>query len=669
MQQTVSEAHHEMLLQSCTVRRILLSSPSTSAGMVRSNTQHSWLPWHLSGGFLRPAASTTLAVNESILTVDPMPISGQKESPSIQCRLQNQTALAGGAINSNGALTSSRGLSACTSPRPMAAPEPASPFEVLNTFFPETYTTDQRFPASVILAIDSYEVSHSSETRTNVYRLSYLKSRQWRMINVSISIQSSSSYWAVTELSQSGHRGRDILFPAGVPSLPSSLLAQVQGFLSNVEGLDDYNLYRFSLKNQTIIEDSQPEAQFRSLPSDADVWASLDILSSLGDLGCPRYPEEEVTQIEAIDSPAYFASCVGGTLVYEVRFYQGTSTLELLYNIQLLRSMENVPGFAKFVGIVTNNSGKRLRSYLVEFLWTRCLFLKDALSGTKGAQVIPWERRQHWARQIIEAVRHAHCKGFVIGTLGLPHGYSLLVDHSGCVRLWRFRNKFMLGRSAYYYPPEFRHLRDATPSTRESDYPNITPKTDIYHLGLALWYLAERFPREPRANPACIRAGCIQFPHRCNEFHKSLCTLPPLSSDIPQYYRNIVDMCTTVDPLERPAAWELLEMFPSASEYECAREEALIPGSMDLALLEHGSLKITWCNHCRRCVGRRYSHCNVCLAGDFDICEACFSKGLHCYDVDHLLVELEKPQFQHCTMTGRYYSRVKDSGARDVTKL
>ena len=95
--------------------------------------------------------------------------------------------------------------------------------------------------------------------------------------------------------------------------------------------------------------------------------ASLDALNYLHDLGCARYVEGQVTQIELVDSPNCFASSINGTLVYEIKSRDSTPSVEFLYNIQVLHCIEGVPGFAKLIGIITDNGGKQLKSYLIKF--------------------------------------------------------------------------------------------------------------------------------------------------------------------------------------------------------------------------------------------------------------------------------------------------------------
>jgi serine/threonine protein kinase len=310
-------------------------------------------------------------------------------------------------------------------------------------------------------------------------------------------------------------------------------------------------------------------------------------------------------------------------LVYEIKFARSLLSYEHLYNIQLLRCMDDVPGFAKLVSVVINTSGNYLKSYLIGFPGMNSLFLSNEV--VQG-RLIPWKRREKLARQLVEAVRQVHFKGFVMGGL-MSSQARILIDSSNCLHFWEFKKKFRMGyRRGCYYPPEFRHYQYLSRSTTEAECPNVTPKTDIFHLGMALWYIAEGFPRG-RVSPVCMREGCDTQPS-CfcsDESHIDPIVLPSLSESIPQYYRDIVNDCRAEDPNERPAAWRLLDRFPCTSESECSQIQDPEPKNIDLESLLKNFARSAFCDVCRAWIEKSYFHCNVCLSGDFDICLACYN--------------------------------------------
>jgi hypothetical protein len=367
-----------------------------------------------------------------------------------------------------------------------------------------------------------------------------------------------------------------------------------------------------------------------------------DILTLLDDLGCRHYYENQLIQVAIIEPPTRFATWANSMLVYETKFARAVPSDELLYNIRLLRCMEGISVFAKLVGIVVDVLGKHLKSYLIEFPRTKWKLINDELRSDGG--VMPWKRREQLARQLIDGVCQAHSKGFVIGTLWF-RCLPISVDSLNCLQFWRFENKFRMGYSlGLYYPPEFRHLRDVSGSIGEAECPNITPKTDIFHLGRVLHFLT-------RSNSNSINP--FGLPEASEVDHIAL---PRLPGNIPLYYRNMIDLCRAEDPHQRPPAWRLLAMFPPTGDsWSSSQNEALVlqPETVDIDSLKRSCTKFVGCDSCSNDVGKYFFHCNICRAGDFDICVACFDRGLHCYERDHFLVEMVMTKTQSWIISGK----------------
>jgi len=219
-----------------------------------------------------------------------------------------------------------------------------------------------------------------------------------------------------------------------------------------------------------------------------------------------------------------------------------------------------------------------------------------------------------------------------------------------------------------YYPPEFRHLRDVSPTTNEAAGPDVTSKMDIFHLGSILWLLAENLPRTP-SSPVCSKEGCnAQVGPFCDKSHIDPIALPRLPENIPQYYRSIVDACRAERPNDRLAAWKLLKLFPSTSESESSHIETSKPERLNINVWGMSLIGSISCNYCqKRHIQLPIFHCNICDAGDFDLCQACFDGGMHCYDRDHFLVEMRK--IGSWMVPGKYHSSVKSSGDPDSFAL
>ena len=639
MQQSLEKTHHAILSQTTAVNCILQSISLSPGGQLPSTEQRSLSPWHANRGFIETSQS-------------------QQHTISTQ-HLPSSTGGHGKGDEHEAVLKGSAGFAQVSSA--MASPEPMSLFEVSENFFPETYTTDQLLPKSCLVVISSLEIESSGDFKTNLYRLFYQKlPRHWCRLSISIKIHRSSIYWAATRTSQDEFNTLETLNSVGAASLPYSLLTKTQEHLLEAEDFDEDVQLRFSLSDQDSIQKQGYKSSINLFSTTTESSnAFQETLAFLDDLGCPRYLENEITQIALLDPPSRFAACIDGMLVYETKFASSIPSSELLYNIQLLHCMKGVSGFAKLVGIVVDTTGKHLKSYLIEFPRARWKVEEVAQKSS-----ITWERREKWAKQLVEGVSQLHSKGFVVGTLTSSRS-PVLIDSSDCVQFWSFKQKFEMGRTlGAYYPPECYHFRDISPTISEAKGPNVTSKTDIFHLGLILWLLAENLPRT-RMSPVCMREGCnAQGDPFCDRSHLDPIALPRLSESIPQYYRQIIDACRAESPNKRPAAWRLLKLFPSTSKFGSSQVADSKPESMDISTLGKSLIGAVACGYCQeRNMPLPFFHCNVCLTGNFDICQACYNGGMHCYDRDHLLAEMKK--IGSWIVPVRYHSRVKSSGDRD----
>ena len=358
--------------------------------------------------------------------------------------------------------------------------------------------------------------------------------------------------------------------------------------------------------------------------------------------------------------PNRFASWFKGMLVYEHMFTRPVPSLQVLYNIRLLHCMKGTPGFAKLVGVVTDKYVTQAKSFLIEFPRAR-----HRVEFIAQSQPLPWARRERWARQLLECVYKAHSKGFVIGTL-LRYGRPVVIESTDSILLWQFKSNFSMGHKVgLYYPPEFQHYKYVSQGTNKADSGDITTKTDLYHLGLLLWLLAENLPRTHHT-PVCMRNKCRNH-SRCDDSHRDPVALPELSAGVPQYYKDIVSACRAENPRDRVCARTLLKWFPPLTQYEHLPNENSETQSMEITAIGNGSLKFVICDICKSPCGKVLFHCSVCHMGDFDICDKCYESGVHCFDKEHLLEQNRK--IGSWTVPWRYHSSVNESGTREITEL
>jgi hypothetical protein len=142
---------------------------------------------------------------------------------------------------------------------------------------------------------------------------------------------------------------------------------------------------------------------------------------------------------------------------------------------------------------------------------------------------------------------------------------SILVDIYDLVQFWTFDKQFATTNRSRVYPPEHTHFQQVPPTAGEGGLPNITPKADIYLLGMALWYLAMGYPAPKTREGLAKETHHLTIPFEFQHYGEGGSTpvvLPPLPESIPKYYREIVEGCRSTEPNDRPPAWRLLERFP-----------------------------------------------------------------------------------------------------------
>lgn len=488
--------------------------------------------------------------------------------------------------------------------------------------------------------------------------------RQWCRLSISIKFHRFSIYWHATKASQYEYNARETTPLVGHASLPNSLSTKIK-LLLQTEDLAENGELQFALTaDNSTYEQNYKSNPFSSFTTAGYSSTGLNILGFLDDLGCPRFCENEVTQVELLDPPRSFVSCIGGTLVYEIKFVNSGPSCELLYTIRVLHCMDGRFGFAKLVGVVVDKIGKRLKSYLIEFPKAQRSLLRAL-----GDPSIQWGHRERWAKQLVEGICQLHSKGFVAGTLCSGRS-PVVLDDSNTLKFWYLKSKFHVGRPGTndYYPPEFQHLEKLSRTISEDECPALTSKTDIFHLGLLLWLLAEN-SSHMNTRPWCIRERCnVGADLCCDKSHSHSIVLPELPKSVPTYYREIVNACRAHDPNARPAARRLLECFPPLGESELIKHKTPDPESTDLTVVGGSLIGTVNCDKCRsRYLRLPFFHCNTCETGDFDLCRACYAKGIHCYDDAHLLVEMRK--VAGLIVPGTYHSCVKSLGERDIIEL
>lgn len=541
---------------------------------------------------------------------------------------------------------------------------PATILETSQHFFPEKYTLESQIPDACLTALGAYEQYSNANVVINCYRLLHRKSaREWQWLTIYIEVQRCSKYWAVIKIAQAWKWFNPVLASSAL--LPRSLITQIPVLVCQTGNSRDAQPSHFSLfERLTFDRKTSDPCPDMILEIAAQRRLSSDALACVHDLGCARYVESQVIQLEIIDQPSRFRSCINGILVYEIKCMDIFPSADFLYNIRVLHCMKGASGFARLVGVVTDDESTYLKSYLIEYPKARFNILHSAEDLS-----IRWNRREKWAIQLIQGLSRIHEQGFTVGGL-CSWKISLILNNTDSVLFWDFAERIIPGRTiGAYYPPELCYLRDMPPGTNEADRVHVTSKMDIFHLGLLLWLLAES-KAVARASPVCMRRGCTPGVVACDLSHIEPIALPQLPESIPRYYRDIVNSCRAEEPRDRPAAREMLQNFPTVGDTSCEIEPQE-PYDADPNVLGEG-LRMNWmfCDLCSKRTTYQqipFFHCNLCQNGDFDLCQTCFEGGAHCDDDDHLMVELGK--IGSWILPRKYHSCIKSSGHREVIDL
>ncbi|PLB47907.1 hypothetical protein P170DRAFT_447752 [Aspergillus steynii IBT 23096] len=203
---------------------------------------------------------------------------------------------------------------------------------------------------------------------------------------------------------------------------------------------------------------------------------------------------------------------------------------EFLYEINALHALQGTPNVVQVEGVVVDEYEEVVKGLLISFAEKGALV--DILYENRG--LIAWERRERWARQIVQGLCEIHEAGYVQGDFTLS---NIVVDGNDDAKIIDINRR---GCPVGWEPPEIAAKIES--NQRISMY--IGVKTDIFQLGMTLWALAME-EDEPERQPR------------------------PLVLDedrlIPDYYRRLVSICLSPTPRHRLSAKELLNFFPRDS--------------------------------------------------------------------------------------------------------
>ncbi|KAG6123389.1 hypothetical protein E4U13_006655 [Claviceps humidiphila] len=202
-----------------------------------------------------------------------------------------------------------------------------------------------------------------------------------------------------------------------------------------------------------------------------------------------------------------------------------------LYEINALSSLHYSKHVIRLYGLVVDNQEEHITGLLLSYAARGSLsdvIFENCKERNFG---IPWIQRERWAKQIVHGLADIHESGYVQGDFTLS---NIVVNAAGDAKIIDINRR---GCPMGWEPPESRTIVVA--HNHFNMY--IGVKSDLYQLGMVLWALA-MLEDEPDLHPR------------------------PLLLDsgvrIPDWYRNITEVCLSADPRRRLSASSLLRMFP-----------------------------------------------------------------------------------------------------------
>lgn len=208
---------------------------------------------------------------------------------------------------------------------------------------------------------------------------------------------------------------------------------------------------------------------------------------------------------------------------------------EFLYEINALSSLQDSNSVIRFEGIIVDETGELIKGLLISYAEHGALV--DMIYDFKHQ--LHWERREKWARQIVEGLSEIHEAGFVQGDFTLS---NIVIDGNDDAKIIDINRR---GCPVGWEPPELAKLIES--GQRISIY--IGVKSDLFQLGMVLWALAEQQDEPERQERPLVR------------------TLNR-ASDIPEYFKNIIRSCLSEKPRGRLSAKDLLQRFPETIDVE-----------------------------------------------------------------------------------------------------
>ncbi|KAM0344218.1 hypothetical protein ACHAPU_007744 [Fusarium lateritium] len=253
-------------------------------------------------------------------------------------------------------------------------------------------------------------------------------------------------------------------------------------------------------------------------------------------LGCRRVREKDIVFESHMSGFVYKVNVNGHTLIKK-EIPSPDTIDEFLYEINALNALRFSRNVIHFYGVVVDDDDEHVKGLLINYADQGALIDVIYEHCKDGDYDLPWATREKWARQIVEGLSDIHESGFVQGDFTLS---NIVIDGYGDAKIIDINRR---GCPVGWEPPEATPLIES--NQRITMY--IGVKSDLYQLGMVLWALAAQ-EDEPEAQGRPLILG------------------PEVN--IPDWYRQMAEVCLSNDPRMRLQASALLEMFPRPEENE-----------------------------------------------------------------------------------------------------
>jgi serine/threonine protein kinase len=252
-------------------------------------------------------------------------------------------------------------------------------------------------------------------------------------------------------------------------------------------------------------------------------------VSLLRHLNCTRFKESTIEFDSHLSGFVY--KIRSGGRVYIKKEIPGPEAVdEFLYEVNALSSLCGTSNVVQFEGIVVDDDEKLIKGLLIGYCEQGALV--DVIYDYKHSEWLPWTRRERWAKEIVKGLSEIHEAGFVQGDFTLS---NIVIDGDDTARIIDINRR---GCPVGWEPPELSKLIQS--GQRISIF--IGVKSDLFQLGMVLWALAEQ-QDEPERQEGPLRLGN--------------------STEVPDYYREVVESCLNPNPKFRLSAKDLFAKFPA----------------------------------------------------------------------------------------------------------